>query len=337
MNASAGFIPVPMRRQFLASAGVVLLALFSALTIRAQGAVRRIGYLTGFTRSDAETNLKLLRQELEKLGWVEGRNIVLLDPRAAEGLYERLPGSAADLVGQAPDLIIVQSTPATRAAMQATRTIPVVMWSVGNPLENGLVPSLRHPGGNVTGSSFLADETIRKLLQLLKEAAPRLKSVAFFVNPTNEAAGGLLKFIRADAPALGLRAQIVEVSSPADFEPGFDAILRERTEAILLIPEALIRSKRDVIGEFAQHHRLPLAVVGGRPSMPRGALIAYAPANDWPQLTARYVDQILKGAKPGDLAVEQPSRFDLLINMKTANALGLSIPQSLLLAAEVID
>ena len=220
--------------------------------------------------------------------------------------------------------------------MQASQTIPVVMTGVGNPVENGLVPSLRHPGGNVTGSTFLADETTRKLLQLLKEAAPRLQSVAFFINPTNESAGPLLRSIRVDAPALGLRPQLVEVSNPADFEPGFDAMLRERTESILLIPEPLIRSKREVIGEFAQRHRLPLAVVGGRSFMPAGALLAYGAADQYPQLTARYIDQILKGAKPGELAVEQPSRFELLINMKTANALGLSIPQSVLLVAEVV-
>ena len=126
------------------------------------------------------------------------------------------------------------------------------------------------------------------------------------------------------------------MSNPADFEPGFDAILRERTDSILLIPEPLVLSKREVIGEFAQRHRLPLAVVGGRSFMPAGALLAYGPVNQVPQLTARYIDRILKGAKPGELAVEQPSRFELLISMKTANALGLSIPQSVLLVAEVV-
>ena len=204
-----------MRRRFLAIAGNAILALLFAPSIRGQNAVRRIGLLTGFAPADSEGNLKQLRQELEKLGWVDGRNVVFLEPRAADGINERLPGMAAELLAQAPDIIVVVSTPATRAAMQATRTVPLVMWSVGNPLENGIVPSLRNPGGNVTGSTFLADEIIRKLLQLLKEAAPRLRSVALFVNPTNEAAGPLLKFIRADAPTLGLRLQIVEVAKPA--------------------------------------------------------------------------------------------------------------------------
>ena len=328
---------IPSRRRgFLAAAAGALLGSVVVQTARGQARVRRIGVLSGFARADVDARVNLLRQELEKLGWFEGRNITFLEPRAAEGINERLPALAADLLAQAPDLIVVAGTTATRAAMQASQTIPVVMTGVGNPVENGLVPSLRHPGGNVTGSTFLADETTRKLLQLLKEAAPRLQSVAFFINPTNESAGPLLRSIRVDAPALGLRPQLVEVSNPADFEPGFDAILRERTESILLIPEPLIRSKREVIGEFAQRHRLPLAVVGGRSFMPAGALLAYGAADQYPQLTARYIDQILKGAKPGELAVEQPSRFELLINMKTANALGLSIPQSVLLVAEVV-
>nr|HET7857879.1 ABC transporter substrate-binding protein [Caldimonas sp.] len=324
------------RRRFLAAAAGAVAVSLVVPGARGQSRLRRIGVLSGFARADMDSNLNLLRQELEKLGWFEGRNITILEPRAADGINERLPALAADLLGEAPDVIVVLSTPATRAAMQASQTVPVVMAGVGNPVENGLVPSLRHPGANVTGSTFLADESIRKLLQLLKEAAPRLQSVAFFVNPTNVAARPLLGFIRVDAPALGLRPQIVEVSSPADFAPGFDAILRERTESILSIPEPLIVSNRAAIGEFAQRHRFPLAVVGRREVMPAGALIAYAPANQYPQLTARYVDQILKGAKPGELAVEQPSRFELLINMKTANALGLSIPQSILLVAEVV-
>ena len=327
-----------MRRQFLAIAGSTLLALLVSPSVRGQATVRRIGLLTGFARADVEANMKLLRQELEKLGWVDGRNIVFLEPRAAEGINERLPGLAAELAAQTPDVIVVSGTTATRAAMQATRTIPLVMAGVGNPLENGIVPSLRHPGGNVTGSTFLADETTRKLLQLLKEAVPRLRSVALFVNATNEAAAPLAKLIRADAPTLGLRAQILEVSKPSDFESGFDAILREGTESIVQIPEALIRSKRESIGEFARRHKIPLAVVGGRPSMPAGALLGYAPANQYPQLTARYIDQILKGAKPGDLPVEQPSRFELVVNMSAANALGITIPQSLLVVAnEVIQ
>jgi putative ABC transport system substrate-binding protein len=321
----------------LAGSGAALLTLLIAPGSHPQTAVRRIGFLSGFARAGTEANVKLLRQELAKLGWIDGGNIRFLELRAADGLNERLPAMATELIAEAPDLIVVQSTPATRAAMQATRTIPIVMWSVGNPLENGLVASLRHPGGNVTGTSFLADESIRKLLQMLKETAPRLQSVAFFVNPTNEAAGPLLKFIRADTPALGLRAQIVEVSSPDDFARGFDAILRERTDSILLIPEPLILSKREDIGAFAQRHKLPLAVVGGRTVMPAGALIGYAPAIQYPQLTARYIDQILKGARPGDLPVEQPNRFDLLINLQTANALGLGIPPSMLLVGEVIE
>jgi putative ABC transport system substrate-binding protein len=325
------------RRRFLVIVGGALLPL--SLTLRAQGqaTTRRIGFLSAFPRADVEVFVNQLRPELERLGWIDGRNIVLLEPRTAEGRNERLPALAAELVAQGPDVILVQSAPATRALMHATKTIPVVMVAVGNPVELGIVASLRNPGGNVTGSTFLADESIRKLLQLLKEAAPRVRSVAFFVNPTNEAATPLLKLILADTAAMGMRTQVVEVSNPVDFEPAFAAIRRENTESILLIPEPLIRSKRDAIGDFAQRHGLPLAVVGSGRTLPAGGLIAYAPASaQYPQLTARYVDRILKGAKAGDLPIEQPTRFELVVNMKTAKALGLTIPPAVLARADEV-
>jgi len=176
--------------------------------LRAQGQVtpRRIGFLTAFPRADGEVTLGLIRTELEKLGWIDGRNIVLLEPRTTEGRNELLPAAAAELVAQAPDLILVQTLPATRALMQATKSIPIVMYAVGNPVEAGIVADYRKPGGNVTGSSFMANEYARKLLQLLKEAVPSLRSVAMFANPSNEASDGLSKQMRADAVALGMQA-----------------------------------------------------------------------------------------------------------------------------------
>jgi len=323
------------RRRFLTIAGGALLPL--SLTPRAHGQAktRRIGFLSPFPRADIEGFVNQLRSELEKLGWIDGRNIVWLDPRMAEGRNERLAALAAELVAQGPDVILVHSAPATRALMHTTMTIPVVMVAVGNPVELGIVPNLRNPGGNVTGSTFLADESVRKLLQLLKEAAPGVRSVALFINPTNEAATPLLKLMQVDTAAMGLRAQVVEVSNPVDFELAFAAIRRENTESILLIPEPLIRSKRDAIGDFAQRHGLPLAVVGSGRFLPAGGLIAYAPAlAQYPQLTARYIDRILKGANPGDLAVEQPTKFELVINLKTARALGLTLPESILARAD---
>jgi putative ABC transport system substrate-binding protein len=278
-----------------------------------------------------------LRPELEKLGWTDGRNLVLLEPRTTDGANDRLPSMAAELVADGPDLILVQSVPAARALIQATKSIPIVMAGVGNPVEYGIVTNHRKPGGNVTGSSFLANEYAGKLLQLLKEAAPRLQSVAFFSNPSNETTAAFVKEVRANAVASGMQAQIVEVSGKGDFEAAFVAIRSANTQSILLPPEALIQANRDAIGSFAQSHGLPLAAVGGSRTLPAGGLIAYGPTRDeYARLAARYVDQILKGAKPGDLPVEQPTRFNLVINLKTAKALGLTIPQTLLLRADEV-
>jgi putative ABC transport system substrate-binding protein len=321
------------RRTFVASSGGVLILLAPNLRVRGQGTTRRIGFLSAFTRASVEE----LRPELEKLGWTDGRNIVLLEPRTADGRYELLPTMARELVSQGPDLILVMSIPATRALMQATKSIPIVMIGVGHPVEYGLIADYKKPGGNVTGSSYPADESARKLLQLLKEAAPRLRSVALFINPSNEATAALVKQMRSDTMAQGMHAQVVEVLGPGDFAPAFAAIRSANTQSILLIPEPLISSNRGAIADFAQTHGLPLASVGDSRNLPPSGLIAFGPALlQYAQITARYVDRILKGANPGDLAVEQPTRFELVINLKTAKALGLTIPQSLLLRADEV-
>ena len=324
------------RRRFATIAAGTLLALSTELRAQVKATMRRVGFLSAFPRADIEAFLTLLRAELEVLGWIDGRNIAL-EVRTTEGRNELLPSAAAELVAQGPDLILVQTLPATRALMQATKSIPIVMVGVGNPVELGIVADYRKPGGNVTGSSYMANEYAGKLLQLLKEAAPRLRSVAVFANPSNEAAAPFSKQVRADAVALGMQAQIVEVSGPGDFEAAFAAIRSANTRSILLPPEPLILSKREAIAGFAQTHGLPLAVVGGRRSLPESGLIAFGPARgEYAQLAARYVDRILKGAKPGDLAVEQTTRFELVINLKAAKALGLTIPQALLLRADEV-
>jgi putative ABC transport system substrate-binding protein len=307
--------------------------------MRAHGQVtpRRIGTLSAFPLAAVEAFVSQLRPELEKLGWTDGRNIVLLAPRTTGGDNAALPAVAAELVAQGPDLILVQSVPATRALMQATKSIPIVMVGVATPVELGIVADYRKPGGNVTGASYLADEFARKLLQFLKEVAPRLRSVALFINPSNEAAAALIKQMRADVVALKMQAQVVEVSGKGDFDAAFAAILRANTESILLPPEPLIQSNRGAIADFAQTHGLLLAVVGSRGTLPANGLIGYGPADgQYAQMAAGYVDRILKGAKPGDLPVEQPTRFNFVLNLKTAKALGLTIPQSLLQRADEV-
>ena len=326
------------RRTFVAIIGGALLGLSSNLRAQGQGTPRRIGFLSAFARAEIEALLGELRPELEKLGWTDGRNIVLLEPRTTEGRNELLPSVAGELVAKGPDLILVQSVPATRALMQATKSIPIVMVGVATPVELGIIADYRKPGGNVTGASYLADESAGKLLQFLKEAAPRLRNVAVFFNATNQAAAQGAKQMRADAAALGMQAQIIEVSGKDDFEAAFAAIRRANTESILLVPEPLIRSNRGAIADFAQSHGLPLAVVGSSRYLPASGLISYGPTTtQYAQMAAGYIDRILKGAKAGDLPVEQPSRFELAINLKTAKALGLTIPQSLLQRADKVD
>jgi putative ABC transport system substrate-binding protein len=258
-----------------------------------------------------------------------------MEPRTTEGDNARLPLVAAELVAQSPSAILVQTVPATRALVKATKSIPIVMVGVGNPVELGIVADFRKPGGNVTGSSYLANEFSSKLLQFLKEAAPRLTSVAIFVNPTNEHAAQFVRRMSAAAVGLGLRPQIVEIAGPRDLEAGFAAIRNLNTEAVFLPAEPLILSKRDVIADFARTQHLPLAVQGTGRVLPASGLMAYGPTRDeYARLAARYVDRILRGAEPGDLPIEEPMRFSLVINHKTAETLGLTIPQALLQRAD---
>ncbi len=328
---------MPNRRSFVAVTAGALLPMPSALRAQVTVKTRRIGFLSLFTRADAEGFLSQIRPELERLGRADGRNIVLLEPRTTQGKNELLQAAAAELVAQDPDLILVQTVPATRAVMQATKSIPIVMVGVGNPVELGIVADYRKPGGNVTGSSYMANEYAAKLLQFLKEAAPRLRSVAVFANPTNEAAAPFSKQMRATATAFGMQAQIVEVTGNDDFEGAFAAIRAASMQSILLPPEPLILSKRDAIAAFALTQALPLAVVGTNRNLPASGLLAFGPARDeYAQLAVRYIDQILKGAKPGDLAIEQTTRFHLVINLKSAKTLGLTIPQTLLARADEV-
>jgi putative ABC transport system substrate-binding protein len=321
------------------AAAIAAALLHGNLSAQGTTTTRRIGFLSGFARADADAFYSRFRVELDKFGWTDGHNIVLLEVRASEGRNDALPAAAADLVAQSPDLILVQTLPAARALMQATKTIPIVMGGVGNPVDYGIVADYRRPGGNVTGASFMAHEYAAKLLQILKEAAPRLRSVAFLVNPSNEAAAPMARQLRSAAAALGMQVQVLEVRAVDDFDGALAAIHRASTQSILLPPEPLILSKREAIASFATLHALPLAVVGNRRTLPASGLIAFGPAPDeYPQLAARYVDKILRGASPGDLTVEQTTRFNLVINLKAAQVLGLTIPQALHLRAnEVIE
>jgi putative ABC transport system substrate-binding protein len=285
---------------------------------------------TSLTASPAAA--EAFRQGLRDLGYAEGRNLVI-EYRDAEGKFERLPALAAELVALKVDVILAGSTPHAVAAKQATRTIPIVVASVGDPVSSGLVTSLARPGGNVTGLSILAPELVGKCLELLKQAVPGVSLVAVLWQPG--AAGertvrDMLKAAEVAARALGVRPQFVEARGPADFDRAFSDMTKARAGALTVLGTPMFFNERRRLVELTAKNRLP-AVYPLREYVDAGGLMAYGPnLADLFRRAATYVDRILKGAKPADLPVEQPTKFELVINLKTAKALGLTIPQSVL-------
>jgi putative ABC transport system substrate-binding protein len=275
-----------------------------------------------------------LRQGLRDLGYVEGQNLVI-DWRYQLGRADRLPTLAAELVHLKPDVIIADATGAVRAAMQATSTIPIVMASSADAVGTGLVPNLGRPGGNVTGVTIMLDEMSAKRLQLLKEAVPSVSRVAILWDPALPWHPAMLKNVEAAAPSLRLQPIAIAVRSRGDFGNAFAEIASARVDA-LFVSETMTPSARRQIVDFAAKNRQPTMFMNGD-YVAAGGLMSYAPDfSDTFRHAARYVDKILKGARPGDLPVEQPTKFDLVINLKTAKALGLTIPQSLLQRADQV-
>jgi putative ABC transport system substrate-binding protein len=273
------------------------------------------------------------RQGLRALGYVEGQTI-LIECRAAEGRYERLPALAAELVRLEVDVLVAGTHPDADAARAATRTIPIVMVVTGDPVAHGLVASLARPGGNITGLHYYATELSAKRLELLKETVPGLARVAVLAHPATVHL--TLPDTEAAARALGLQLQILQVGAPDEFERAFSAMNKERAGAVLVLPDVMLSMQGRQLAELAARNRLPSMYAFG--SLARaGALMAYgADTAVLARRAAAYVDKILKGAKPADLPVEQPTRFELVINLKTAKALGLTIPPSVLARADEI-
>jgi len=293
--------------------------------------VPRVGILTGAAGGAA---LDAFRQGLRDLGYKEGENIAL-DYRSAEGKWEQLSDLAAALVRLKVDVIFALYTPAALAAKQATRTIPVVVGAMADPVGDGLVTSLARPGGNITGTTFLGPEIVAKRLGLLKEALPRVSRVAALWNPgayAERTTRDMLNDTELAARALGVRLQLLETRGPNDLESAFSAMARERAGALIVLPSPRVDLRRVV--DLAARHRLPTMYQVSGP-VDAGGLMAYgASLADLCRQAAVYVDKILKGVKPGDLPVAQPTKFELVINMKTAKALGVTIPQSVLRQAD---
>jgi putative tryptophan/tyrosine transport system substrate-binding protein len=318
------------RRRFLLTSLAGVLA--APLAAEAQQP-RRIAYITATTLSP--TIVKDLEDALRELGWFPGRNIVI-EYRSAEGQYGRLPALVEDVLRLKSEVILSSQTPTTQAIRKATDTVPIVMVGHGDPIRYGLVTNLARPENNITGVSFLSDELGIKVLELMKEAAPNVVRVAFFVNPDNVAAGPWLERARAAAPRLGVAVRPVEIRTTVDLERELIALVRESADAISLVPEAFILTNRQRIIDVALTRGIP--VVGPHPFFAKsGALLSYSPhLVSMIKDVARYADRLLRGAKPRDLPIEQPSRFELIVNMKTAKALGLTIPPSLLARADQV-
>ena len=300
-----------------------------------QAKTSRIGFLSYSSAAAYSPRLAEHRQALADLGRVQGRNLII-EQRSAENQNDRLPELAIDLIRAGVSVIVAENASATRAAMQLTSTIPIVMAGVGDPVRYGLIASLAQPGGNVTGLSFVISEMMLKNLELLKEVAPRTARVALLANPSNPGVAPTMVDLQRAAPALGITLIQVDVLTLDDFERAFATIVREKADGILVTPEQMILSQRHRIAAFAEKHRLPSAYASVR-FIDAGGLLAMAPnIADSPRLLASYIDRLLKGAKAGDLPVEQFSKFELVINAKTAKAIGLALPQSLLLRADRI-
>ena len=330
-----------MRPAVIRSTTAVVLLLLSAFlgTAAAQPRekVPRVGSLHIGSHSDPipQRYLDAFRQGLRELGYVDGQNIAI-ESRWAEGKHDRLPALAADLVRSKVDVIITLSSPATQAAQQATRTIPIVMSLVNDPVGSGLVASLARPGGNVTGISMMGPDLAGKQLQLLKEVVPKVSLVALLTNPANPSSAHFLREAEAGARALGVRVQTLEARNPQEIDSAFAAMTRERAGALLILPDGTFLLQRRQIAELAVKRRLP-SVYGMPEHVEAGGLMAYgADRLDQLRRAATFVDKILKGAKPADLPVEQSAKFELAINLRTAKAIGLTIPPSLLQRADQI-
>ena len=295
--------------------------------------VPRIGFLAVGSRGGRAFMIEGFLKGLREHGYVEGQNIVI-EYRFSEDRDDRLPALAGELVALKVRLILASGTPASVAAKQATSTIPIVMGGlVADPVETGLVASLAHPGGNITGMSMMTAPLGGKRLELLKRTVPDLTRVAVFWNPPNPAYGPILKELEAAAPTLGVKLQRLEVRVPGDFEGAFEAAVRQRAGALIAPGDPLVSNRPRMVADLALKYRLP-TIMDNKEFAEAGGLLSLGPdLVDSYRRAATHVDKILKGANPADLPMEQPAKFDLAVNLKTARTLGLTIPPSVLAQA----
>jgi putative ABC transport system substrate-binding protein len=324
-----------MKKAALLSILVVAVQLAVGVIAEAQQPkkVFRIGILSSGSPSSSKEVVEPLQQGLRDLGYIEGQNITI-EHRYADGMAERLPNLAAELVQLKVDIIVVSGSPSTQAAMNATKTIPIVMTNANDPVGIGLVASLAHPGGNVTGQSNVGSDLGGKQLELLKEASPKVSRVAVLSDSAIPGNVLWLGEMKVAAETLRITLQPVDVHRPDDFERAFSAIKKAHASALSALRNNVNNNYRARIVDFAAKSRLP-AMYPDREYVEVGGLMSYGPNfTDLLRRAATYVDKILKGAKPADIPVEQPTKFEFVINLKTAKQIGLNIPQSVLYRAD---
>ena len=322
------------RRQFLIATGALLAAPIASFA-QQQGRIWRVGYL-GLNRRPASIDSGVtgaLIREMRELGYVEGKNLVI-EWRFADGNSERLPDLAAELVRLKVDVLVSESSPATSALQKASPTIPIVMAVSGDPVRSGYVKSLARPGGNITGLSTLFNEMSAKQLELLLGMLPKLSRVAVLTNPANSTHAPFLQNVQSAAQQAGITVLSVEARTGPEIENAFPMMIQGKAEALIVVSDALILMHYRKIAELAAKNRLP-SVSNVRQYVEAGGLISYGPnLEELYRRAATYVDKIFKGAKPADLPVEQSMKFELFINNKAAKALGVKIPQAVLVRAD---
>jgi len=313
----------------------ILLVLCGSVAAQQPTKIPRIGYLITSSPSAIAPRMDAFQQGLRELGYVEGKNIVI-ERRHGEGKLERLPGLAAELVRLNVDVLVTSGPTATRPAKEATSTIPIVMTFDDDPVGSGFVASLARPGGNITGLSTLAPEISGKQLELLKEIIPRLFRVAVFGTSTRQGTAQALKEMELAAGAFAVKLQYLDIEDPKDTATAFRAASKGRADALLVLQSPVFNSQRAQIADLAQKNRLP-AAYPRQEFVEDGGLMSYgASISDLDRRAATYVDKILKGAKPADLPVEQPIKFEFIINLKAAKQIGLTIPPNVLARADKV-
>ncbi|MGB9122042.1 MAG: ABC transporter substrate-binding protein [Candidatus Angelobacter sp.] len=313
------------RRQFIALLGGATAWPLAARAQQQSGKTARIGLLVPKTDASVLAQINSLRQGLADLGWVEGRNI-RIEHRDAEGQAERLLALAVELVGLNVDVIVTIDTPPTKAAKQATSTIPIVVAVSADPVSAGLVESLAHPGGNTTGLSLLAPETDQKTLELLKEALPKTRRVAMIFDPKNQGMMFRLRALESAARKLAIELQPIPAISPSELAGGLAAAARHPPDALIVLSPIYAVYRNEIV-DFTTKTKVPLAFDTRGLAAEPGALLSYgADISALLRRAATFVDKILRGAKPANLPVEQPTKFQLVINLKTAKTLGVDVP-----------